>query len=205
MSSDPVAYDRFYNLIANPLLWFIQHYLWDLSNVPDFRQIERQAWTDGYKRVNEDLARAALEEIADLESPILMVHDYHLYTCPALIRRERPDVFLHHFVHIPWTHPDAWRVLPEDVRREIFEGLLSNDIVGFHTQLLLPQLPPVLPPADGPANGFRAIRRDLPRRPRDLGAALPARDRLRRRSRRSPRAKGWRATRPRSCGGGATT
>ena len=133
VSSDPVAYDRFYNLIANPLLWFIQHYLWDLSNVPDFRQIERQAWTDGYKQVNEDLARAALEEIADLDSPILMVHDYHLYTCPALIRRERPDVFLHHFVHIPWTHPDAWRVLPEDVRREIFEGLLSNDIVGFHT------------------------------------------------------------------------
>ena len=133
VSSDPVAYDRFYNLIANPLLWFIQHYLWDLSNVPDFRRIERQAWTDGYKRVNEDLARAALEEIADLDSPIVMVHDYHLYTCPALIRRERPDVFLHHFVHIPWTHPDAWRVLPEDVRREIFEGLLSNDIVGFHT------------------------------------------------------------------------
>ena len=63
-----------------------------------------------------------------------MVHDYHLYTCPALIRRERPDVFLHHFVHIPWTHPDAWRVLPEDMRREIFEGLLSNDIIGFHTR-----------------------------------------------------------------------
>ena len=133
VSSDPIAYDRFYNLIANPLLWFIQHYLWDLSNVPDIRRIERQAWTDGYKQVNEDLARAVLEEIADLDSPIVMVHDYHLYTCPALIRRERPDVFLHHFVHIPWTHPDAWRVLPEDVRREIFEGLLSNDIVGFHT------------------------------------------------------------------------
>ena len=133
VASDPVAYDRFYNLIANPLLWFIQHYLWDLSNVPDFRLVERQAWTDGYKQVNDDLARAALEEIAGTESPVVMVHDYHLYTCPALIRRERPDVFLHHFVHIPWTHPDAWRVLPEDVRREILEGLLSNDIVGFHT------------------------------------------------------------------------
>ena len=42
VSSDPDAYDRFYNLIANPLLWFIQHYLWDLSNVPDFRLIERR-------------------------------------------------------------------------------------------------------------------------------------------------------------------
>jgi trehalose 6-phosphate synthase len=134
VSSDPDAYDRFYNLIANPLLWFIQHYLWDLSNVPDFRLVEREAWNYGYKQVNEDLASAALEEIEEIEEPIVMIHDYHLYTCPGLIRRGRPDVFLHHFVHIPWTHPDAWRVLPEDVRREIFEGLLSNDIIGFHTR-----------------------------------------------------------------------
>ena len=47
-----------------------------------------------------------------------MVHDYHLYTLPAMVRRERPDVFLHHFVHIPWTQSDAWRVLPKrDPRR----------------------------------------------------------------------------------------
>ena len=45
VSSDPDAYDRFYNVIANPMLWFIQHYLWDLSNVPDFRRIEREAWS----------------------------------------------------------------------------------------------------------------------------------------------------------------
>jgi trehalose 6-phosphate synthase len=63
-----------------------------------------------------------------------MVHDYHLYTLPGLIRRERPDVFLHHFVHIPWTQPDAWRVLPTKIRTEIYEGLLANDIVGFHTR-----------------------------------------------------------------------
>ena len=134
VSSDPDAYDSFYNVIANPMLWFIQHYLWDLSNVPDFRLIEREAWSSGYKQVNEDLARAALEAIEDTAEPLVMVHDYHLYTAPGLIRRERPDAFLHHFVHIPWTAPDAWRVLPEDVRREIFEGLLSNDIIGFHTR-----------------------------------------------------------------------
>jgi trehalose 6-phosphate synthase len=134
VSSDPEAYDRFYNVIANPMLWFIQHYLWDLSNVPDFRLIEREAWTHGYREINDDLARAALEEIEGTEEPLVMVHDYHLYTAPAVIRRERPDAFLHHFVHIPWTAPDAWRVLPEDIRREIFEGLLSNDIIGFHTR-----------------------------------------------------------------------
>jgi trehalose 6-phosphate synthase len=50
------------------------------------------------------------------------------------VRRARPDVFLHHFIHIPWTQPDAWRVLPRGIRREIFEGILANDIVGFHTR-----------------------------------------------------------------------
>ena len=63
-----------------------------------------------------------------------MIHDYHLYTLPGLVRRARPDAFLHHFVHIPWTQPDAWRVLPTRIRDEIYEGLLANDIVGFHTQ-----------------------------------------------------------------------
>ena len=43
-------------------------------------------------------------------------------------------MFLHHFVHIPWTQPDAWRVLPRDMREDIFEGILANDIVAFHTR-----------------------------------------------------------------------
>src|SRR5436853_4781488 len=72
--SDPDAYDGFYNVIANPLLWFIQHYLWDLSNVPDIRMHERIAWEDGYKAVNADLARAVLEEIEDVQNPLVMIH-----------------------------------------------------------------------------------------------------------------------------------
>ncbi|HVS28637.1 MAG TPA: trehalose-6-phosphate synthase [Solirubrobacteraceae bacterium] len=134
VASDPVAYDRFYNIFANPILWFTQHYLWDLSNAPDIRRHEIEAFEFGYNEVNEDLARAVLEEIEGCEEPVVMAHDYHLYTLPALVRRERPDAFLHHFVHIPWTQPDAWRVLPTRIRREIFDGLLSNDIVGFHTR-----------------------------------------------------------------------
>jgi trehalose 6-phosphate synthase len=134
VASDPEAYDRFYNVFANPMLWFIQHYLWDLSNAPDIRRNEVEAFEFGYNAVNEDLARAVLEEISDRSEPVVMVHDYHLYTLPALLRRERPDTFLHHFVHIPWTQPDAWRVLPRHIRNEIYDGLLSNDIVGFHTR-----------------------------------------------------------------------
>ena len=133
VGSDPVAYDRFYNVIANPILWFIQHYLWDLSNAPDIRQQELDAWDFGYQAVNEDIARAVLSQIEGQEQPLVMLHDYHLYTAPGMIRAERPDVFLHHFVHIPWSQPDSWRILPTRIRNAIFEGMLANDIVGFHT------------------------------------------------------------------------
>src|ERR671917_364677 len=132
--SDDQAYARFYNVFANPMLWFIQHYLWDLSNAPDIRRNEVEAFEYGYNAVNEDLAEAVCQEIEGLEDPVVMVHDYHLYTLPGLVRKARPDVFLHHFVHIPWTQPDAWRVLPRGIRREIYEGILANDIVGFHTR-----------------------------------------------------------------------
>jgi trehalose 6-phosphate synthase len=134
VASDAEAYDGFYNIIANPMLWFIQHYLWDLSNAPDIRRHETEAFEFGYNAVNEDLARAVLEEVEDIEKPVVMVHDYHLYTLPGLIRRVRPDAFLHHFIHIPWSQSDSWRVLPSVIRKEIYEGILSNDIVGFHTR-----------------------------------------------------------------------
>jgi trehalose 6-phosphate synthase len=133
VESETEAYDRFYNVIANPILWFIQHYLWDLSNAPDIRQEELDAWDYGYTAVNRDIADALLATIADDSEPLVMFHDYHLYTCPALIRAQRPEAFLQHFVHIPWSQPDSWRILPVRIREQIYRGLLANDIIGFHT------------------------------------------------------------------------
>jgi len=133
VGSDAEAYDRFYNVIANPILWFIQHYLWDLSNAPDIRQEELDAWDLGYQAVNRDIAEAVLRQIAEQERPLVMLHDYHLYTAPGMIREQRPDVTLHHFVHIPWSQPDSWRILPGRIREAIFQGMLANDIIGFHT------------------------------------------------------------------------
>lgn len=131
--SDPEVYDAFYNIFANPMLWFIQHYLWDLSNAPDVRQNEINAFED-YKKVNHDLAAAVIDEIAGDEEPVVMIHDYHLYTLPAIVRAARPDAFLTHFIHIPWPQSDAWRVLPTWIRDEIYKGLLANDIIGLHTE-----------------------------------------------------------------------
>ena len=133
VESDADAYDRFYNVIANPILWFIQHYLWDLSNAPDIRIEEAEAWERGYKVVNRDIAEAVLRQIADDDEPLVMFHDYHLYTAPEIVRAAREDAFLQHFVHIPWSQPDSWRILPIKWREEIYRGLLANDVIGFHT------------------------------------------------------------------------
>ena len=150
VASDPEAYDRFYNIFANPMLWFIQHYLWDQSNAPDIRRHEVDAFEHGYNVVNEDLARAVLDEIEGDEEPVVMVHDYQLYTLPAMVRRERPDVFLHHFVHIPWTQSDAWRVLPTgDPRRDLPRAAGQRHHRVPHA-LLPAQLPAVLPRPAGP-------------------------------------------------------
>src|SRR3954467_9244064 len=73
--SNPDAYDRFYNVFANPMLWFIQHYPWDLSNPPDGRRNEVGAFEYGYNVVNEDLATAVIEEIEGEDEPVVMVHD----------------------------------------------------------------------------------------------------------------------------------
>ena len=131
---DHDTYHDYYNVVANPMLWFIQHYLWDLSNAPDVRLEEKDAWTNGYLAANHAFARAVNMELADDPDRVVMLHDYHLYTAPEGIRAEHPDAFLHFFVHIPWSQPDYWRILPPEVREAILRGLLANDIIAFHTR-----------------------------------------------------------------------
>ncbi|GAC1314682.1 MAG: glycosyltransferase family 20 protein [Acidimicrobiales bacterium] len=125
---------QFYAMIANPLLWFIQHGLWDLSDAPDIGPAEHAAWRDGYVAVNAAFADAVLDEIGDQTDASVLVQDYHLYLVPGLVRDRSPHAFVNFFCHIPWPQPDAWRVLPPAWRRAIFEGILGADIVGFHTE-----------------------------------------------------------------------
>ena len=131
---DAETYHAYYNVIANPMLWFIQHYLWDLSNAPDVRREELDAWEYGYLAANHGFAEAVVAELRSRPEAIVMLHDYHLYVAPSHIRAACPDAFLHFFVHIPWPQPDSWRVLPPHIRETILRGLLANDIVAFHTR-----------------------------------------------------------------------
>jgi trehalose 6-phosphate synthase len=130
---EPAVYDRFYNVLANPTLWFLQHYLWALGSGPDFGPRLHEAWSDGYVPVNEAFAAATLEELEREPEAAVLFHDYQLYLAPALVRAARPEVVTSHFVHIPWPEPDYWHALPEELRDAVHEGLLANDVVGFHT------------------------------------------------------------------------
>jgi trehalose 6-phosphate synthase len=126
------AYDWFYNVVSNPTLWFLQHYLWDLVDRPNVDQGLHHAWDEGYVQVNRAFAAAAVEELEREPDAAVFFHDYHLYLAPRLVREQRPGAPLAHFVHIPWAQPDYWHVLPEPIRRAIHDGLLANDLVGFH-------------------------------------------------------------------------
>ena len=130
----PQAYHWYYNEISNPLLWFLQHYLWDTPRTPDITFETWQAWNEGYVKVNELFASEILTAADALDQPpVIMLQDYHLYLVGQLIRERRPDAILQHFIHIPWPDPDYWRLLPLAMRRSIIGGMLGNDIVGFQT------------------------------------------------------------------------
>ena len=141
------VYDKYYNIIANPILWFIQHYLWDLGRHPDISPNEVDAWENGYLPVQRLFAAAIADELgasapgaggasapAAGSGALVMLHDYHLYGVAPLVRAAVPGAFVHQFVHIPWAQSDSWLVLPEHMRTAVFTGLLGNDVVAFHTR-----------------------------------------------------------------------
>jgi trehalose 6-phosphate synthase len=134
VAHDPQAYDWYYNVVANPMLWFIQHSLWELAYTPKVDAAFHHAWQEGYVAVNEGFARAVLDELERQPDAAVFFHDYHLYLAPKLVRQGRADATLMHFVHVPWSQPDYWRVLPRAIRCAIHEGLIANDVIGFHTE-----------------------------------------------------------------------
>ena len=132
---EPEAYDLMYNHLANPLLWFVQHGLYDLPYTPLLGEETRRAWEEGYVPVNRNFAEAVSRIVEDAGFPIVLLHDYQLYMTPLFVReRLGADAFISLFVHIPWPGPDYWGVLPEYIREDVLESLLSADVVAFHTR-----------------------------------------------------------------------
>ena len=129
------AYDLYYNVIANPLLWFVQHYLWDIANEPVVDSDTMTAWREGYVHVNELFAAEVVRQAKrSSKTPLVMLQDYHLYLAPQMIREKLPGAIIQQFIHIPWPEAGYWQTLPREMREQMLRGLLGNDIVGFQTR-----------------------------------------------------------------------
>ncbi len=129
------VYQRHYYVFCNPLLWFVQHFMWNTPRTPNIGRAVYEAWEEGYIPVNQAIAEAIIEEArSHADRPYVLLQDYHLYLTPAMVRRELPEAAILHFTHIPWPGPRYWGLLPEFMRRRIHEDMCACDIVALQTK-----------------------------------------------------------------------
>ncbi|CDR39502.1 CYFA0S03e04104g1_1 [Cyberlindnera fabianii] len=124
--NDDIA-DLHYNGFSNSILWPLFHYH------PGEINFDEQAWA-AYNEANQKFAEEILKHVKD--GDVVWVHDYHLMLLPELLRDEIEkrgikNVKLGFFLHTPFPSSEIYRILP--VRQEILKGVLSCDLIGFHT------------------------------------------------------------------------
>jgi trehalose 6-phosphate synthase len=139
------VFHRAYNAVANSTLWFVHHMLYDTPNRPHFGIAFEREW-ESFRTYNRAFARALAEDAGPSPQPgppggpgqraecapvRAAVQDYHLSLVPRMLADLRPDVRIAHFSHTPWAPPDYYRMLPDDVGREVLDGLLGADHAGF--------------------------------------------------------------------------
>jgi len=106
--------------------------LWPLCHIAHTRPTFRTTDWQSYRDANRKFADAVLEEMEGVQQAVLLAQDYHFALLPRMIKDARPDVRVAIFWHIPWPNPEAFGICPW--QRELLDGLLGADLVGFHTQ-----------------------------------------------------------------------
>ncbi|MFF7136735.1 trehalose-6-phosphate synthase [Streptomyces sp. NPDC008196] len=119
-----------YNGIANSVLWFVHHLLYQTPLEPTFDAEFRRQWAS-YETYNRAFAEALAEEAA--EGAAVLVQDYHLCLVPGMLRELRPDLRIAHFSHTPWAPVEYFRMLPDDIAEQLLRGMLGADWLGFLT------------------------------------------------------------------------
>ncbi|MER5904547.1 trehalose-6-phosphate synthase [Streptomyces mirabilis] len=120
-----------YNGIANSVLWFVHHMLYQTPLEPVFDAEFRRQWAS-YEAYNRAFAEALAAEAAP--GAVVIVQDYHLTLVPGMLRELRPDLRIGHFSHTPWAPVDYFRMLPDDIAEQVLRGMLGADRLGFLTQ-----------------------------------------------------------------------
>jgi trehalose 6-phosphate synthase len=137
LTPDEQAYDGYYNVISNPLLWFLQHSMWDVPRAPVINRLTWQAWEEGYVQVNRAFAQEIANQVRRTSPPVLvMLQDYHLYLATRYLREllPRKATPILHFIHIPWPGPEYWGILPPTMRQAILQSLCAVDLLGLQTR-----------------------------------------------------------------------
>ena len=111
---------------------FANEGLWPLCHIAHTRPLFRASDWKHYQEVNRKFADALLEEMQNVNKPVVLVQDYHFALLPRMIKQSRPDARVAIFWHIPWPNPEAFAICPW--QRELVDGLLGADMIGFHIQ-----------------------------------------------------------------------
>ncbi|MEV1020445.1 trehalose-6-phosphate synthase [Streptomyces sp. NPDC050264] len=120
-----------YNGIANSVLWFVHHMLYQTPLEPSFGPEFRRQWAS-YEAYNRAFAEALAEEAAP--GATVVVQDYHLALVPGMLRELRDDLRIGHFSHTPWAPVDYFRMLPDDIAEQLLKGMLGADRLAFLTR-----------------------------------------------------------------------
>ncbi len=114
--------ELYYDGFSNSTLWPLFHYF------TEFTEFNELHW-EAYKEVNQRFADAVIAQAKPNDQ--VWVHDYQLLLVPELIKKERPDLNIGFFLHIPFPSYEVFRILPW--RKELLNGILGADLIGFHT------------------------------------------------------------------------
>lgn len=131
---EPQAYEPHYSMVANPVLWLIHHGLTEMLRGEHVGPGFDRAWRSGYRAVNETVARHLARMCVRLPDAHVLIQDYHLHLTGGLLRERVPEAVVHHFLHVPWSEPSAWSVLPAGMVCQILHGLLGVDALGLQTR-----------------------------------------------------------------------
>ncbi|MEU0527290.1 alpha,alpha-trehalose-phosphate synthase (UDP-forming) [Streptomyces niveus] len=126
----PEVYADAYNGVANSTLWFVHHLLYQTPLEPAFDSDFRARWAS-YEAYNRAFAEALADEAGD--GAAVLIQDYHLALVPGMLRALRPDLRIGHFSHTPWAPADYFRLLPDDIARQLLRGILGADRAAFLT------------------------------------------------------------------------
>lgn len=129
---EPEVYSGYYDTVSNRMLWFANHCLLDEVGIKDFGEDELRCWDEAYEPVNKRFS----ENVCDVggSNALVLFQDYHLTRAPGHLRRTRPDQTILHFTHSSFCGPEGMKRLPEAIYRQVIEGMLGADIVGFHVR-----------------------------------------------------------------------